>query len=182
MNITQKYDVCVRNNMIPKNASLLTVQPPLCSRRRDTQMVIWRSSTVSQWRPFWKQTTPSTSWAKPVRWELRSTSNSDAGMQHDYMNFTENHVIDKSGLSRTLFFFFFRTNFSSVNNHHARSGFVLSIQITFDNEDLESHQATSAEIKECCRDIKVLGRKELRWVFTLAAAVGCAPVKSSWAS
>lgn len=34
--------------------------------------------------------------------------------------------------------------------------------ITFDNEDLESHPGTSAEIKECCRDIKVLGRKELR--------------------
>ncbi|XP_041791499.1 pre-rRNA 2'-O-ribose RNA methyltransferase FTSJ3 [Chelmon rostratus] len=35
-------------------------------------------------------------------------------------------------------------------------------EITFDNKDLESHSATSAEIKECCRDIKVLGRKELR--------------------
>uniref|UniRef100_A0A671UY50 pre-rRNA processing protein FTSJ3 n=1 Tax=Sparus aurata TaxID=8175 RepID=A0A671UY50_SPAAU len=34
--------------------------------------------------------------------------------------------------------------------------------ITFDNDDLESHPATSEEIKECCRDIKVLGRKELR--------------------
>ncbi|XP_039985640.1 pre-rRNA 2'-O-ribose RNA methyltransferase FTSJ3 [Xiphias gladius] len=34
--------------------------------------------------------------------------------------------------------------------------------ITFDNPDLESHPATSIEIKECCRDIKVLGRKELR--------------------
>uniref|UniRef100_A0A667WX80 pre-rRNA processing protein FTSJ3 n=1 Tax=Myripristis murdjan TaxID=586833 RepID=A0A667WX80_9TELE len=35
-------------------------------------------------------------------------------------------------------------------------------EITFDNADLGSHQATSDEIKECCRDIKVLGRKELR--------------------
>ncbi|XP_069550845.1 pre-rRNA 2'-O-ribose RNA methyltransferase FTSJ3 [Brachyistius frenatus] len=35
-------------------------------------------------------------------------------------------------------------------------------EITIDNPDLESHSATSAEIKECCRDIKVLGRKELR--------------------
>ncbi|XP_070765007.1 pre-rRNA 2'-O-ribose RNA methyltransferase FTSJ3 isoform X2 [Enoplosus armatus] len=35
-------------------------------------------------------------------------------------------------------------------------------EITFDNTDLESHPATSDEIKECFRDIKVLGRKELR--------------------
>uniref|UniRef100_A0A672JS36 pre-rRNA processing protein FTSJ3 n=1 Tax=Salarias fasciatus TaxID=181472 RepID=A0A672JS36_SALFA len=35
-------------------------------------------------------------------------------------------------------------------------------EITFDNPDLESHPNTSDEIKECCRDIKVLGRKELR--------------------
>ncbi|KAL7855257.1 hypothetical protein SRHO_G00174470 [Serrasalmus rhombeus] len=34
--------------------------------------------------------------------------------------------------------------------------------ITFDNPELESHTATSSEIKECCKDIKVLGRKELR--------------------
>ncbi|XP_029004654.1 pre-rRNA 2'-O-ribose RNA methyltransferase FTSJ3 [Betta splendens] len=34
--------------------------------------------------------------------------------------------------------------------------------ITFDNPDLESHGATTDEIKECCHDIKVLGRKELR--------------------
>uniref|UniRef100_A0A667WPF9 pre-rRNA processing protein FTSJ3 n=1 Tax=Myripristis murdjan TaxID=586833 RepID=A0A667WPF9_9TELE len=32
-------------------------------------------------------------------------------------------------------------------------------EITFDNADLGSHQATSDEIKECCRDIKVLGPK-----------------------
>uniref|UniRef100_A0A1A8R6X7 pre-rRNA processing protein FTSJ3 n=1 Tax=Nothobranchius rachovii TaxID=451742 RepID=A0A1A8R6X7_9TELE len=35
-------------------------------------------------------------------------------------------------------------------------------EITFDNPDLESHSSTTSEIKECCRDIKVLGRKELR--------------------
>lgn len=35
-------------------------------------------------------------------------------------------------------------------------------KIIFDNPELESHPITSAEIKECCSDIKVLGRKELR--------------------
>ncbi|KAL1023314.1 hypothetical protein UPYG_G00039080 [Umbra pygmaea] len=35
-------------------------------------------------------------------------------------------------------------------------------EITFENPELESHEATSDEVKECCRDIKVLGRKELR--------------------
>uniref|UniRef100_A0A8C4IV25 pre-rRNA processing protein FTSJ3 n=1 Tax=Dicentrarchus labrax TaxID=13489 RepID=A0A8C4IV25_DICLA len=35
-------------------------------------------------------------------------------------------------------------------------------EISIDNEELESHPATSDEVKECCRDIKVLGRKELR--------------------
>lgn len=34
--------------------------------------------------------------------------------------------------------------------------------ITFDSPELESHPVTSSEIKECCRDVKVLGRKELR--------------------
>ncbi|XP_048832927.1 pre-rRNA 2'-O-ribose RNA methyltransferase FTSJ3 [Brienomyrus brachyistius] len=35
-------------------------------------------------------------------------------------------------------------------------------EITFDNAELTSHRITTNEIKECCRDIKVLGRKELR--------------------
>ncbi|XP_067271332.1 pre-rRNA 2'-O-ribose RNA methyltransferase FTSJ3 [Pseudorasbora parva] len=35
-------------------------------------------------------------------------------------------------------------------------------KITFDDPELESHPITSSEIKECCSDIKVLGRKELR--------------------
>uniref|UniRef100_A0AAQ4S3A9 pre-rRNA processing protein FTSJ3 n=1 Tax=Gasterosteus aculeatus aculeatus TaxID=481459 RepID=A0AAQ4S3A9_GASAC len=39
-------------------------------------------------------------------------------------------------------------------------------EITFDNAELECHPATSDEIKNCCRDIKVLGRKELRMLLT----------------
>uniref|UniRef100_A0A673JRR9 pre-rRNA processing protein FTSJ3 n=1 Tax=Sinocyclocheilus rhinocerous TaxID=307959 RepID=A0A673JRR9_9TELE len=35
-------------------------------------------------------------------------------------------------------------------------------EITFNNPELESHPITSPEIRECCCDIKVLGRKELR--------------------
>ncbi|XP_053491139.1 pre-rRNA 2'-O-ribose RNA methyltransferase FTSJ3 [Ictalurus furcatus] len=35
-------------------------------------------------------------------------------------------------------------------------------EITFDDPVMELHTATSSEIKECCKDIKVLGRKELR--------------------
>ncbi|TRY60351.1 hypothetical protein DNTS_025767 [Danionella cerebrum] len=35
-------------------------------------------------------------------------------------------------------------------------------QITFDDPELENHPDTSSEIKACCADVKVLGRKELR--------------------
>uniref|UniRef100_UPI00398F36CF pre-rRNA 2'-O-ribose RNA methyltransferase FTSJ3 n=1 Tax=Pristiophorus japonicus TaxID=55135 RepID=UPI00398F36CF len=35
-------------------------------------------------------------------------------------------------------------------------------EITFDNPELENHSATSPEIRECCKDVRVLGRKELR--------------------
>uniref|UniRef100_A0A672M3C9 Ribosomal RNA methyltransferase FtsJ domain-containing protein n=1 Tax=Sinocyclocheilus grahami TaxID=75366 RepID=A0A672M3C9_SINGR len=45
----------------------------------------------------------------------------------------------------------------STSNFH-----LFLLQITFNNPELESHPITSPEIRECCCDIKVLGRKELR--------------------
>ncbi|KAG8548328.1 hypothetical protein GDO81_025732 [Engystomops pustulosus] len=35
-------------------------------------------------------------------------------------------------------------------------------EIVIEDKDFENHSATSNDIKECCKDIKVLGRKELR--------------------
>lgn len=35
-------------------------------------------------------------------------------------------------------------------------------EITLDNPELERHSATTADVRECCKDIRVLGRKELR--------------------
>uniref|UniRef100_A0AAQ5YJF8 pre-rRNA processing protein FTSJ3 n=1 Tax=Amphiprion ocellaris TaxID=80972 RepID=A0AAQ5YJF8_AMPOC len=60
----------------------------------------------------------------------------------------------------TLFHTFTLTAFLKADN--AVDFLGKASEITFDNPDLESHSATTEEIKECCRDIKVLGRKELR--------------------
>ncbi|KAM7012570.1 pre-rRNA 2'-O-ribose RNA methyltransferase FTSJ3 [Tautogolabrus adspersus] len=60
----------------------------------------------------------------------------------------------------TLYHSFTVTSFLKAEN--AVDFLGKASEIAFDNPELESHAATSAEIKECCRDIKVLGRKELR--------------------
>ncbi|CAJ1060680.1 pre-rRNA 2'-O-ribose RNA methyltransferase FTSJ3 [Xyrichtys novacula] len=60
----------------------------------------------------------------------------------------------------TLYYSFTVTSFLKADNPVDFLG--KASEITFDNPELESHSSTSAEIKECCRDIKVLGRKELR--------------------
>ncbi|XP_059197219.1 pre-rRNA 2'-O-ribose RNA methyltransferase FTSJ3 [Centropristis striata] len=60
----------------------------------------------------------------------------------------------------TLYHSFTVTSFLKADN--AIDFLNKASAITFDDADLQSHPATSNEIKECCRDIKVLGRKELR--------------------
>uniref|UniRef100_A0A8C3B1L6 pre-rRNA processing protein FTSJ3 n=1 Tax=Cyclopterus lumpus TaxID=8103 RepID=A0A8C3B1L6_CYCLU len=69
----------------------------------------------------------------------------------------------------TLHYSFTVTSFLKAEN--AVDFLDKASEITFDNTDLEFHPATSIEIRECCRDIKVLGRKELRLLLTWRATL-----------
>ncbi|XP_068447863.1 pre-rRNA 2'-O-ribose RNA methyltransferase FTSJ3 [Clinocottus analis] len=64
----------------------------------------------------------------------------------------------------TLHYTFTVTSFLKADN--AVDFLDKASEITFDNTELEFHPSTSNEIRECCRDIKVLGRKELRLLLT----------------
>lgn len=60
-------------------------------------------------------------------------------------------------------------DFVTSNNHMDHLAQCHEIKLT--NPDISKHEATSEEIKECCKDLKVLGRKELlkllKWRRTL---------------
>lgn len=51
---------------------------------------------------------------------------------------------------------------------------ILSLQIMLDDPGIAKHMQTTDEIKACCDDIKVLGKKELRLVLSSVCPVSIA--------
>lgn len=60
----------------------------------------------------------------------------------------------------TLFHRLKATEFIQTDHH--LEALADANEIVIDDPQIEAHEATTNEVRECCRDIKVLGRKELR--------------------
>lgn len=49
-----------------------------------------------------------------------------------------------------------------INSDHHLEDLAEANEIVIDDPQIEAHESTTAEVRDCCKDIKVLGRKELR--------------------
>lgn len=49
-----------------------------------------------------------------------------------------------------------------IESDHHLEALAEANEIVIDDPRIEAHEATTPEVRECCKDIKVLGRRELR--------------------